>query len=182
MHSGYPIMTFMDDSVALSLSVDRLTTEGTWGHWHELGHNHQLPEWTFDGTGEVTCNLYTLYAMEKIAGKGLWARLDKEREKAKAFQAAGAPFERWKSDPFLALTMYAELIDAFGWEACQKWLRDYEKGAKPRNDDERRDQFLTRYSKVVGRDLGPFFQRWGVPTSEAARASLKGLPTWSGPE
>ncbi|MGV3616661.1 MAG: M60 family metallopeptidase [Fimbriimonas sp.] len=182
MHSGYPIMTWLDDSVPLSLSVERLTKEGTWGHWHELGHNHQLEAWTFDGTGEVTCNLYSLYMMEKVAGRGIWTRIGDQREKAKAHRAAGAPFDRWKSDPFLALTMYAELIDAFGWEACQRWLRDYDTGPRPRNDAERRDQFLTRYSKVVNRNLGPFFQRWGVPTSEAARASVKDLPAWKGPE
>lgn len=181
MHSGYPIMTWLDDSVPLSLSVERLTTEGTWGHWHEIGHNHQLPEWTFDGTGEVTNNIYTLYMMEKVAGKGIWSRIGEARPRAKAHQANGAPFEKWKSDPFMALVMYAELIEAFGWDSCQRWFRDYETGPKPKNDQEKRDQFLTRYSKVVKRDLSPFFQKWGVPTTEAARASLKGLPAWAGP-
>jgi hypothetical protein len=181
MHSGYPMMTWLDDSVPLSLSVERLTTEGTWGHWHEIGHNHQLPEWTFDGTGEVTNNIYTLYMMEKVAGKGIWSRIGEARPRAKAHQANGAPFEKWKSDPFMALVMYAELIEAFGWDACQRWFRDYETGPKPRNDQEKRDQFLTRYSKVVKRDLSPFFQKWGVPTTEAARASLKDLPAWAGP-
>ena len=33
-------------------------------------------------------------------------------------------------------------------------------------------------SEAVGRDLGPFFQRWGVPTSEAARAQLRDLEAW----
>lgn len=181
MHSGYPIMTWMDDSVPLSLSVERLTKEGTWGHWHEIGHNHQLSEWTFDGTGEVTNNIYTLYMMEKVAGRGIWSRIGEARDRAKKYQAEGAPFEKWKSDPFLALVMYAELIEAFGWESCQKWFRDYETGPKPRNEQEKRDQFLTRYSRVVKRDLSPFFQKWGVPTSEAARASLKDLPAWPGP-
>lgn len=181
MHSGYPIMTWMDDSVPLSLSVERLTKEGTWGHWHEIGHNHQLPEWTFDGTGEVTNNIYTLYMMEKVAGRGIWSRIGEARDRAKKYQESGAPFEKWKSDPFLALVMYAELIEAFGWDSCQRWFRDYETGPKPRNEQEKHDQFLTRYSKVVKRDLSPFFQKWGIPTSEAARASLKDLPAWAGP-
>ena len=47
MHSGYPIMTFLD------------VVEGTlntsdpqkWGQFHELGHNHQAGVWTWACTG-----------------------------------------------------------------------------------------------------------------------------------
>jgi len=34
------------------------------------------------------------------------------------------------------------------------------------------------FSKTVKRNLGPFFQAWGVPTSEKARASIADLPVW----
>ena len=30
----------------------------------------------------------------------------------------------------------------------------------------------------LGRNLGPFFQAWGVPTSEKARVSIADLPAW----
>ena len=182
MHSGYPIMTWMDKSIEMSLSVKSLTTEGTWGHWHELGHNHQKPEWTFGGTGEVTCNLYSLYLMEKIAGKKLWDRIGGERAKLPAYFAKGGDFEQWKREPFLALTMYAQLIEAFGWDSMKKYLRSYEgpnAGPQPKTDAEKRDQFMVRYSKVVGKNLAPFFQKWGIPTSQAARASLSTMPAWT---
>ncbi len=181
MHSGYPIMTWMDSSIELSLSVKKLTTEGTWGHWHEIGHNHQKGEWTFDGTGEVTCNFYSLYLMEKIAGKNLWDRVGGEKAKVEKYLAKGGDFEEWKREPFLALYMYAQLIDAFGWDSLKKYLRSYEgpnAGVLPKNDLEKRDQFMTRYSRIIGKDLGPFFQGWAVPTSAAARDSLKDLPVW----
>ena len=35
-----------------------------------------------------------------------------------------------------------------------------------------------RVSRAVGKDLGPFFDAWGVPTSHAARDSIKDLPRW----
>ena len=35
-----------------------------------------------------------------------------------------------------------------------------------------------RFSKTVGRNLGPFFEAWGVPTGEAARKSIADLPGW----
>lgn len=49
---------------------------------------------------------------------------------------------------------------------------------RPKNDDEKRDQWLIRLSRTVGRNLGPFFERWGVPTSSTARDSLRDLPVW----
>ncbi|MBN9502939.1 MAG: M60 family metallopeptidase, partial [Armatimonadetes bacterium] len=49
---------------------------------------------------------------------------------------------------------------------------------QPRNDMEKHDQFLIHYSRVVGKNLGPFFQAWAVPTSQAARDSVKELPKW----
>ena len=182
MHSGYPIMTWMDKSIELSLSVDQLTTQGTWGHWHELGHNHQKGEWTFSGTGEVTCNLYSLFLMEKIAKRGIWDRIGSERQKVQAYLAKGGDFAQWQREPFLALTLYAQLIEGFGWDSMKKYLRSYEgpdAGPMPKNDLEKRDQFMTRYSKVVGRNLAPFFQRWGIPTSAEARDSIRNLPSWT---
>lgn len=181
MHSGYPIMTWMDRSIEMSLSVKSLTTEGTWGHWHEIGHNHQKGEWTFDGTGEVTCNLYSLYLMEKIAGKTLWDRIGSEKPKVEKYLAKGGDFNEWKREPFLALYMYGQLIEAFGWDSVKKYLRSYEgpnAGTMPKNDLEKRDQFMTRYSRVIGKNLGPFFQGWGVPTSAGARESLRDMPVW----
>lgn len=181
MHSGYPIMTWMDHSIELSLSVKKLTTEGTWGHWHEIGHNHQKGEWTFDGTGEVTCNFYSLYLMQKIAGKTLWDRIGSEKPKVEAYLAKGGNFDEWKREPFLALYMYGQLIDAFGWDSMKMYLRSYEgpnAGVMPKNEMEKRDQFMTRYSRVIGKNLGPFFLGWAVPTSQEARDSLKDLPVW----
>ena len=84
---------------------------GSWGLFHELGHNHQQKEWTFEGTGEVTNNLWSLYLMEVIAGKkpgqGHDALNDpiKRSERAQKYMDTGAKFDQWKGDPFLALEM-----------------------------------------------------------------------------
>ncbi|RYG49486.1 hypothetical protein EON79_01110 [bacterium] len=180
MHAGYPIMTHLD-AVDLSLSVDRLRKEGSWGHFHELGHNRQLEWWTFDGTGEVTNNLYTLRAMQLFAGQGIFSRLDKEPGKYADYKKRGAKFEEWKGDAFLALSMYAQLIDAFGWEALTDVFGSYQKSPAselPKTEEEKRDQWMVRYAKRVRRNLGPFFVAWGVPTSEAARKEIADLPAW----
>ena len=185
MHSGYPIMTHLDAAPAM-VSREKLLA-GQWGLVHELGHNHQNGDWTFAGTGEVTNNVFSIYILEKVCGietrKGHDA-LPKLDEMMKKHLAAGAPFEKWKSDPFLALTMYIQLREAFGWEPFIKVFseyRDLPADARPKNDDQKRDQWLTRMSRCVGRNLGPFFTAWGVPTSETARKSLSDLPDWMPP-
>jgi hypothetical protein len=43
---------------------------------------------------------------------------------------------------------------------------------------EKHEQWMVRMSRATGRNLGPFFERWGVPTGEAARASIADLPEW----
>lgn len=180
MHAGYPIMTHLDVN-DLVTNVQKLTSEGSWGHWHELGHNHQRDAWTFDGTVEVTCNLYSLWIMERVANQPLWSRIgETKRKDLPRYLADGAPFERWKQEPFLALVMYAQLIEGFGWPTLQAVLRDYETNPnpRPRTDDEKRDQWLIRYSRAANRNLGPFFQAWGVPTSANAREQVANLPGW----
>lgn len=185
MHSGYPIMTPLDKSVEQTLSLAELKA-GTWGHFHELGHNHQQPEWTFDGTTEVTCNLFSLYCMETLCGKPPGQGHDAMKpetvdKRLRGYLGMGDKFTRWKSDPFLALTMYHQLRTAFGWETYKKVFaeyRDLPKDQRPKNDDEERDQWMVRFSRATGKNLGPFFEAWGVPTSPTARDSIKELAAW----
>lgn len=186
MHSGYPIMTHLDVADRFVTPKEMLDDPSKgWGFFHELGHNHQKGEWTFAGTGEVTNNLFTLYCLEMVCGlkEGGHDAMDKVKSDArmKKHFAAGAPFESWKSDPFLALSMYVQLRREFGWEpfkAVFASYRDPTRGKLPTTDDEKRDQWMTRFSQQIGRDLGPFFEAWGVPVSQAARTGLANLPVW----
>jgi len=154
-----------------------------------MGHDHQRPEWTFDGTGEVTCNLFSLYIGERCCGiKDLTFNTytpESRKEMTRKHLAAGAPFDRWKRDPFLALTMYVQLQESFGWEAYKKVFAAYDKlpaEKRPKTDAEKRDLWLVTFSRTAGRNLGPFYEAWGVPTSEKARASIEDLPVWMPPD
>ena len=57
-------------------------------------------------------------------------------------------------------------------------LRGSDLGPLPKTDDEKRDQWMVRFSRATGKNLGPFFQTWGVPTSQAARDSIQEMPGW----
>ena len=97
------------------------------------------------------------------------------------YRDGGSDFQAWQSDPFLALLMYLQVQEAFGWEALRETFAAYRALApeeRPRTDDEKRDQWLVRLSRTVGHDLGPFFEAWGVPTSPEARGTVADLPDW----
>ncbi len=185
MHSGYPIMVPTDGSTDHALDLRALKT-GSWGHFHELGHNHQVSDWTFEGTTEVTCNLFSLYCMETLCGQPSGRGHDAMKPEAvekrlRGYLGMGEKFPRWKSDPFLALTMYYQLRVGFGWETYKKVFAEYRGLAneqRPKSDDEERDQWMVRFSRAAGKNLGPFFEAWGVPTSPSARESIKDLPAW----
>jgi hypothetical protein len=186
MHSGYPIMTHLD--VAGHVTNLARMQAGSWGHFHEVGHNHQSGDWTFDGTGEVTCNIFSLYVMEKLCGKPPGQGHDAmepskvTRRLAQHLRGDSAQkWSRWKGDAFLALTMYYQLRMGFGWEAYSKVFAEYRDlpGAdRPKTDQAKRDQWMIRFSRTVGRNLGPFFEAWGVPVSPDALEQIKELPAW----
>ena len=193
MHAGYPLMAHLDQQANL-VNAEHLRTcayeptQSNWGFFHEVGHNHQSGDWTFDGTVEVTVNLFTLYVYEFLCGIPVaenWRGSPAFRtEQMMRYDFDDPDYEQWKSEPFLALVMYEQLQQAFGWEACQKVFATYlalPDDERPKNDDEKRDQWLVRFSRQVHRNLGPFFEAWGVPTSQQARDSITHLPAWLPP-
>ncbi len=184
MHSGYPIM-IPTSAAPEMVTFTRLKFPG-WGFYHEIGHNHQRPIFTFDGTGEVTNNVIGMYCYEAVLKKdwlvGHPAITEEARkDHLKKIKAAADKWATWKSDPFLALTTYIQLVQEFGWESWRKYLHSFADdsfGPPPANDSEARDQFLVRYSKITNKNLGPFFDAWGIPVSSAAKAQVDKLETW----
>ena len=183
MHAGYPIMTWMDQTRNF---VDAAHLKaGNWGIFHEFGHNHQERDWTFDGTGEVTCNLFSYYIFEKLCGtppqKHERGSAEFQAKQFAQYDFLKPDFSIWKKKPFLALMMYAQMQDAFGWQPFIDVFGEYRglsKAERPRDDAQRRDQWMVRFSRRVNRNLGPFFQTWGIPVSKGALKSIAGLPSW----
>lgn len=184
MHSGYPIM-IPTSAAPEMVTYSRLKFPG-WGFYHEIGHNHQRGDFTFDGTGEVTNNVIGMYCYHEVLKKD-WLighpAISEEARKENLQKIKHAPikWQAWKSDPFLALTTYIQLVQEFGWKSWRQYLHsfaDSNYGPSPKGDDERRDQFLIRYSKITQKNLGPFFDAWGIPVSATAKAKVSQLEPW----
>lgn len=188
MHSGYPIMCgndVYDDNVSIDLLRGVPDRPGGWGQWHELGHNHQVSDWTPTGGGEVTVNLFSMYVINQMYGVPLAGTRpdalspDVRQAKLRGYLASNRTCANW--DPFEGLLLYFQLIDAFGWQKLNQVLgeyRDLPQTERPQTDVERWDQWMVRYSKATGKNLGPFFVRWKVPVSAAALETIEPLPEW----
>ena len=133
-------------------------TPGHWGQYHELGHNFQEGAWTYEESGEVTTNIFSLYLEEHYPdssntyGKGF----NPPRGLEGSYKNNNTPYKGdWTG---AGLLFYLDLIQAFGWVSIKKTFKDYiVNGPLPKNDDEKRDQWMVRFSKVVGRNIGPFY-------------------------
>ena len=187
MHSGYPIMLHLPEAKGM-VTVNKEAKPG-WGFHHEIGHNHQKGEWTFEGTGEVTNNIFAVYVTEAIDGTARGKNhgginADNQAKKWGRYLRMNAPYTEWKGDPFLALGTFIRLTDEFGWDSMKKFFRSYDDpnlGPKPKSDEEKRDQWMVRYSKIIGKNLGPYFDACGIPVSSSAKAEISSLPTWMPP-
>ncbi len=165
---------------------DNVGPNELWGHYHEMGHGHQNSMWTFGGTGEVTVNIFTVRALHEVNGYPLDSDVMRSNpttawETFESHKADGAPFDRWKSKPFLALQTYSMLWHEFGFESFDNVFDAYRalpQGERPRSDDQERDMFMVMFSREVGRNLGPYFQAWGIPIGEPALAEVADLPDW----
>ena len=189
MHAGYPVVTQLDvaqpsheGTVDASLfNVERLYVKGSWGMFHELGHNLQDSMWTFEGTGEVTCNIFTLHAMDVLCGQKPWIHtwLQGNVPAGQNYLKNGAKFEEWQRSAGVALLIYAQLARDFGWKAYQEVFKQYRKlehPEKPRGLQEQINQWISRFSNVVGSNLCPVFELWGFPISPKIQESLSHLP------
>jgi hypothetical protein len=184
MHSGYPIMLHLPQALEM-VTLNRIKFPG-WGFHHEVGHNHQRGDFTFEGTGEVTNNVLAMYVYHEVLKKD-WLighpNITEEARKQHIAKIKSTPdkWQLWKSDPFVALTTYIQLVQTFGWESWRQYLHSFADpsfGPPPANDDAKRDQFLIRYSKITQKNLAPFFDFWGIPVSATARAEVTSFEPW----
>ncbi|EFC39610.1 predicted protein [Naegleria gruberi] len=187
MHSGYPIMAFQDQNEGTIKAVNPANmalaskTPGRWGHYHELGHNFQVSDWTYSQAVEVTCNIFSLYLEENFpdSANTYGKSFNPPRGLETTFKGNTQDYKGdWTS---AGLLFYLDLIQAFGWVSIRKAFAEYytaASGTLPTSEDEKRDQWVVRYSKIVGRNLGPFCDAWSFPISQSAKSQVSNLTSW----
>lgn len=185
MHSSYPVAAPQDGSVVQAVDARSLRTEGNWGFFHEYGHNHQHDLWALPGTGETTCNLWSVYLFEEWVGKPSEEGHDAirpldRRQRMNAYFDGGRDFEKdWSM--WVALESYLQVQETFGWDPFKAVFAEYNtlpESEWPKTQQEKNDQWVIRLSKACGKNLAPFWRAWNVPLSGSVEEALKDLPVW----
>ncbi|ASZ12240.1 M60 family metallopeptidase [Chitinophaga pendula] len=150
-----------------------------WGLWHEMGHHHQMWNWTFGAVGEVNPNIYTLAAKRifQPGAKGLsasdWtgiknflARPDSTRD----YTASNVAL-------YVRLGIYQQLWMAFGdtfFHNLHKLVR--EERPQPVGNAEEEMRVLMLYAcRASGKDLGQFFKDWGFKVNTSIYNEITAL-------
>jgi hypothetical protein len=184
--SGYPAVRQIDRA-ALLTDLATLLRDGEWGTYYILGRRFQARDWTIPGSQDALPALFSLYAYDRILGRSIadvpHAPLAPASRSARleAYIAAGRNYVR-DFNGNTALEMYLQLIEGFGWAPMRALLHEYQSLAdaeRPTTDDARVQQWALRSSRVFGRDLSPFYQRWGLPLSPATRMATAAYPPWA---
>lgn len=188
-HSGYPAMGYMPWGNCIRDSS--IIKAGSWGLWHELGHNHQMqtPYFWIDGYDitEVTVNVFSTIAQvygcdvpyeaawegggidEKTMAPGVLEFLDSSEKYANSSNATAK------------LYFYIELMRELGYDTFRAVGVKYQ--TKPKLDgstspQERWDWFLTELSAAADKNLGPYFKAWKIDVSDHALAKAAKHPEW----
>ncbi len=193
LHAGYPTQGPLAAGPEI-VNLDQLLLAGSWGWFHELGHEAQRrPDkswgwdnvYTFDDSVEATVNIFTstVYDVMEIPTRGGWSWTGpRPQVMQKALDGLGEGGAFSSLDVGFKLAMFLQLRDGWGWGAFQALFAGYnstDPADLPIGDQEERDEFLVRFSEVVGHDMGPFLgDRWGLAFSDDARAEVAALPDW----
>lgn len=181
-------MTNLDIATSLNGKLPNVVDLNTsisdkWVFFHELGHNMQRDSWTFQGTQEVTNELFSLHAVNKIYSVDPWSFLrsggffGNKLTKANAYIQSG--IGDWTKDNFFIFVSYAQLIRAFGFDTFTKVFIEYEAlGEVQWSDDRKRDEWMMRMSRAVNKSLGPFYKKWRIPVTDEAINKVSALMEW----
>lgn len=187
-HSGFPFQAYEKHWGNL-VNIDKLSIQGSWGDFHELGHNHQRGWWTFDGDGEVTCNVFSAYCLRTLASDpdpGGWGwTVDPVAVIQKATTTLQSTNYVGTASLSGRLSFWVQLADGFGWEAYKHVYGSYELDNAnhpenlPSGNQEKMEQWLVRFSNQVGYDLSEFMiDTWGFPIAPERVAQVSHLPSW----
>jgi len=162
----------------LGLSNDRF------GVWHENGHQRQQYPWLWSvgsGMGEVTVNIYSLFAQEQIMGRA--TRFDDSCSEIKSFLAKTVKSYD-NADLFVKLGLFWQLRLAFGDQFYPQLHQLYRLMGDTPSPDEHHEQkqlLIITVSHLVNINLGPFFDMWGIYSDINTLVQLSFLPALTKP-
>ncbi len=182
LHSGYPIMGHLHHHDGL-LNLASIRENGSWGPFHELGHNHQWRDWFLPGTTEATCNLWSVYIHETVLGlptrsEGRLSVADRQQRRERYLNNGANFSDDW--NVWVALDTYLQLQEGFGWAFFTDVFTAYrqDSNASQGSAQDRIDEWVQRTSDYTERNLVPFYRAWGFPISDDIVDAVSRYPDW----
>ncbi|MEK7019770.1 M60 family metallopeptidase [Bacillus sp. FSL R9-9410] len=181
---------YVGDAIQHVLDINKFTKDG-WGPWHEMGHQRQQLPWKWDGLGEVTNNIYSMFSQRAWGNP---SNLENDGRYESAFTYLNKPQSEKDynkiDDVFIKLVMFWQLDLAFGEDFYPKLHQLYRAMPNeelPKTDDEQIQGFIYNTSKVAQKNSLPFFDKWGLKASPETRQKIEALnlqtltaPIWEG--
>ncbi len=193
MHAGYPIMApiqrFAEEAV--DLSKGQL---GSWGFWHEMGHEYQQTPWTWGDITEVSVNIHSLHVQEYFGLKSNLLTKDDEGkdyyDKAFEYLNSTDPNKKFTSIGLMErLVLFGQLKLAYGWDFYTNLntaYRELPQDQMPKSDQEEMDLLVLMASKLSGENLLSFFEKWEWHITEDTRTKIESMnlpkpetPVWT---
>jgi hypothetical protein len=91
-------------------------------------------------------------------------------------------FTIWQNSAGVALAIYVQVIEDFGWDAMQRVLSSYETGKSstyPKDTQGQVDLLWSKYSIESGEDLSPLLRKWGIPFTSNLTSKVTGLAIYT---
>lgn len=136
-------------------------------------------KWTLD-SDKVLSKVFALKGMEISTGKrpkyAPWFISQKNNLQG---YLANPNFVTWKSSSGIAIGIYVQLIEDFGWSTLQKVLTWYETNNSSATAQAKIDLFWSRYSIEAGENLTPLLTKWGIPFTTNFTTAVNALPTYT---
>ncbi len=188
-HSGYPWMAQLDEGWSSEwVDIQSVKGGGSWGTYHEVGHNYQQGNWSWDGLGETTNNLFIFKGAHRNNSFPTHPAIPEQFPLALAFAASdGTKNFDAQSDPFFKLVPFVQLFNLAsnpatgedGWK-LMAYLYTKTRNAQrlSNNIQDRKDFFYEALSDFTQQDYFRFLSAWGIPVSARSRAvvAAKGYP------
>lgn len=169
---------YYQNTLAAILTASGLGNDG-WGPWHELGHMHQQGAWTWSSLGEVTVNIYSLAVERKFGLPQSRLKRDKVWPKVDTYFAIAdteRDFNGKNIDVWVRLCMFDQLRIAFG-ETFYHQLHQQTRAEKPSlaDDNAKMRYFMLKACNISGKNLAPFFRKWGFKVNESVYTEIAAL-------
>ncbi|MFJ4143448.1 M60 family metallopeptidase [Pseudomonas sp. NPDC089734] len=174
--------------VGIHFGGDRIAS--FWGDWHEYGHQNQL-SWKWAHLIEISNNLFSLEACQMLTGKKtanferchsrFGAYISSDPEAVGRFLAMDGLPEVPDNPADRTLLMLGQLYTSFpDWHAqlARDFRIAYARGENANDfssDEKKIDWFVLNTSRITGRDLRSFFDKWEQPYSATARQAIADL-------